>query len=1252
LFPVSSQATNTVIEAELSFSGMTKAEFISSQDTFKQKMAESILSKEDSKGLDWSANNVILISVCMGTDCTSFSPENRTRRQSSGLTITYQITVPKGISAAAMAQTMSDPGTLKSFETKISDATGKSLSAKYYKPPSVLKEELVVTQEWIPWHKTSVGVLVLVCGPLLLIGIIGLFRANLKRKESKKLSLPPHLTISLMCIPERENRDILQNDLGRDLSAALQMHCREKQNGLDHTRVIIVGVKKKLFFKKNAKLEGSIEKVVRYNENHFQGSAGTGNNGIATMQKRDLKECVIVHTVAIHLLNYGEAEVEDVVQELMIQSKNQSSTLMSGKRTMWTFQINNSKEDIWSEDENFQDEQAGTPGSKKIASISWEMAQKLVRWTTRTRVHSKDLIQPPAEQQVESFTMPPQDRLAVLDIRPATASVGGKSSFRISGFDFNHIAREKQVFFYDTGPEVSEVQDQVFYAERLRSLLREAENLTAGMNVDAQHFEPGDVNGQDLGSLARYCEMDVDPEPFRKQYGRGILAINHSLANVREVGDGDGCRQNEMKDIERGFKFFSRSSTIQREDLIRKAAGASLNDKVRFPFNGGKWEGLQKERNYRKSWREDEFVDDNKMGDEFDNLVNRMLSECPHTTRNALLTKSTAEGGLLVSTCPSGPSELQELLSLLENDTAPPFLSLSLSGKDGGSPLPFSRDAFAKNGAAPTTTTTAAAVTEAEVTAVAETDKDDLLVDSLLQEVECVQSTVLALPRIVLQDPAVRSALTSLNESPALASLVQTLDCGVTAAIAPAIAQIKDEMAAVANAVEPYTPLPYSPRAPMLSSPTVRYHTVNAIESYSPLPYRRPEARFPEVGTITEHDETEESLTFELVCLSGKSNADTNEKRPPSLPRPPPPSEQEPSPSPIPLASPRQETPSAQYSRSSDEKEVHCEEEIFTEYDTGKQSPTFPGTKTVAHAGNLRTEPSLQHDISEDELEPRLSKLVNPDHCPALHDKFGVIREGSLSNLHHMDEDRQALSSAGFGMAALVLRPTSTASAHAKVSQGSTAVLAKEQQVATLEQPKTPLKYALNLCPAICKEIDDFNTLSVPSSRPMTSLTEFGTAPSDCEGEVPSSARGRVRFKSEVTVCAVARKPLQHPGPLIRRLTNSRPATGESSTGKVMRPPTGSSSASQQPGPLIRRLTNSRPATSKSSTGEVTRPPTGELSASQGRQVNYRPRTQGNLAVDVGWEIVSPRVRTETPSIDYIAFKIRPPSPPSISLAE
>jgi len=1238
---------------------MTKAEFISSQNTFKQKMAESILSKEESNGLDWSANNVILISVCMGTDCTSFSPENRTRRQSSGLTITYKITVPKGISAAAMAQTMSDPGTLKSFETKISDATGKSLSAKYYKPPSVLKEGLVVTEEWIPWHKTSVGVLVLVCGPLLLIGIIGLFRANLKKQESKKLSLPPHLTISLMCIPERENRDILQNEIGRDLSAALQMHCRGKQNGLDHTRVIIVGVKKKLFFKKNAKLEGSIEKVVHYNENNFQGSAGkagTGDHGIATMQKKDLKECLIVHTVAIHLLNYGEAEVEDVVQELIIQSKNQSSMLMSGKRTMWTFQINNSKEDIWSQDEDFQDEQAGTPGRKKIASISWEMAQKLVRWTTRTRVHSKDMIQPPAEQQVESFTMPPQDRLAVLDIRPATASVGGRSSFRISGFDFNHIAREKQVFFYDTGPEVSEVQHQVLYAEKLRSLLREAENLTAGMNVDAQHFEPGDVNGQDLGSLARYCEMDVDPEPFRKQYGHGILAINHSLASVREVGDGDGCQQNEMKEIERGFKFFSRSSTIQREDLIRKTAGASLNDKVRFPFNGGKWEGLQKERNYRKSWREDEFVDDNKIEDEFDNLVNRMLSECPHTTRDALLTKSTDEGGLLVSTCPSGPSELQELLSLLENDTAPPFLSLSLSGKDEGSPIPFSRDAFTKNGAAPsTTTTTAAPVTGAEVTAVAETDQDDLLVDSLLQEVECVQSIVLALPRIVLQDPAVRSALTSLNESPALASLVQTPDCGVTAVIAPVIAQIKDEMAAVANAMEPYTPLPYSPRAPMLSSPTVLYRTANAIESYSPLPYRRPEARFPEVGTITEHDETGESLTFELVCLSGKSNADTNEKRPPSLPPPPPPSEQEPSPSPpIPLASPWQETPSAQYSRSSDEKEVHCEEEIFTEYDTGKQSPTFPGTKTAAHAASLRTEPSLQHDISEDELEPRLPKSVNPDHRPALHDKFGVIGEGSHSNLHHMDEDRQALSSAGFGMAALVLRPTSIASEHAKVSQGSTAVLAKEQQVATLEEPKTPLKHSLNLCPAICKEIDDFNTLSVPSSRPMTSLTEFGTAPSDCEGEVPSSARGRVRFKSEVTVCAVARKPHQHPGPLINRLTNSRPATGESSTGKVMRPPTGSSIASQQPGPLIRRLTNSRPATSKSSTGEVTRPPTGELSASQGRQVNYRPRTQGNLAVDVGWEIVSPRVRTETQSIDYIdiASKIRPPSPPSISLAE
>ena len=637
-------------------------------------------------------------------------------------------------------------------------------------------------------------------------------------------------------------------------------------------------------------------------------------------------------------------------------------------------------------------------------------------------------------------------------------------------------------------------------------------------------------------------------------------------------------------------------------------------------------------------------MDDNKIEDEFDNLVNRMLSECPHTTSNALLTKSTAGGGLLVSTCPSGPSELQELLSLLENDTAPLFLSLSLSGKDGGSPNPFSRDAFAKNGAAPSSTTAGSG----------ETDQDDLLVDSLLQEVECVQSTVLALPRIVLQDPAVRSALTSLNESAALASLVQTPDCGVTAAMAPAIAQIKDEMAAVANAVEPYTPLPYIPRAAMLSRPTVLDRTDHAIESYSPLPYRRLEARFPDVSTITEHDETEDSLTFELVCLSGNSNVDTDEKRSPSLPRPRPPSEQGPSPLPIPLASPWQGTPSAQYSRSSDDKEVHCQEEIFTEYDTGKQSPTFPGTKTVAHAASLRTEPRLQHDISEDELEPRLSKSVNPDHRPALHDKFGVIGEGSHSNLHHMDEDRQALSSAGFGMAALVLRPTSTASAHTKVSQGSTAVLAKEQQVGTLEQPKTPLKYALNLCPAICKEIDDFNTLSVPSSRPMTSLTEFGTAPSDCEGEVPSSARGRVRFKSEVTVCAVVRKPLQHPGPLIRRLTNSRPATGESSTGKVMRPPTGSSSACQQPGPLIRRLTNSRPATSKSSTGEVTRPPTDELSASQVSQVNYRPRTQGNLAVDVGWEIVSPRVRTERPSIDYIdiASKIRPPPPPSISLAE
>ena len=99
----------------------------------------------------------------------------------------------------------------------------------------------------------------------------------------------------------------------------------------------------------------------------------------------------------------------------------------------------------------------------------------------------------------------------------------------------------------------------------------------------------------------------------------------------------------------------------------------------------------------------------------------------------------------------------------------------------------------AKTGAAAATAAAAAAAV----------DQSDLTVDSLLKQVQLLQSATMALPAIVLKDPSIKSAIASVQAS---AAYLQGVEVAVVKSVEsiPAVKQLQGEVTMLAKALEPY----------------------------------------------------------------------------------------------------------------------------------------------------------------------------------------------------------------------------------------------------------------------------------------------------------------------------------------------------------------------------------------------------------------------------------------------------------------
>ena len=539
-----STSVNRTVAAELKVTGLSKAEFISSIDNFKKSVANSIIGEKDAKELGWSRDSVIVIKVCAGSDCTVFVDEGRSRRSyGEAISVSYKVSVPPGISPEALAKTMGDPSTVKVFETKMSQSTGKPVGATYATPPWV-SAAIIEEKMYVPFRNTPVGIAVIAGASLLLFGcamfvwlLVSIPRVfNLFLKKYRLKPMPPaHFSIILQLDVNNFGDDILRSGLAKDLSTA---------TGLKLPRIMIVSV---------------ATQCVNAKETTNQGEA-----------------CAVAE---VHLIDCDESEIESMVLDLIAQSRDLHSSLMVGKWTKWTTRINDVLVDNGQVSGRYEI-QPLTAG-KKSAIKDFESLHAIKRWTRNSSL----------SQQGTSVSS--------ADIGPSIGErAAPNSTFLMSGFDFNHMTMDKRVFFDDPAPDT----DQGLHAEKLHALLKEAESLTEGWRDEVPANGVGKHNvveyevdiETDAQGLALGLDAEMDQEPYAKSYRR-ITSILKATVLKEEPSESQSTKPSFWG----GFNFVKRSSTLENEDFHGRADSAK-----RVCLDPVSWEGITKEREFRRMWEE------------------------------------------------------------------------------------------------------------------------------------------------------------------------------------------------------------------------------------------------------------------------------------------------------------------------------------------------------------------------------------------------------------------------------------------------------------------------------------------------------------------------------------------------------------------------------------------------------------------------------------------------------------------------
>jgi len=672
---------------------MTKDEFMTSIEDFKKNVAESIISSEESYGLEWGSQSITIISVCVRTDCTVFDIERRRRfrRQSRGdeISVNYEVSVPNGMAASLLAQTMGDPSTVAAFETRMSDSTGKPVSARYDAMPAVA-EAPPPLQSAPLFHHTPGGIVVIASSVLLLAAM--LFYECLRRsapraftKNQIKCVPPMHFSISMQQDLRHTSLEIFKSGLAHDLAAA---------TGLDPKQILVVGVKRGAFLAVVEALMAKTPEKIAHDDREKSSaqpaeSAEEDHHRLKkTLQKLILGNRVqdngsLIAVAEIHLLYSADNgkvllrnstpkpcsddKIDTVVHDLITQSKRLESVLMTGKWTRWTTQINDSRsalllyEQVASE---FELHQEGPKEKNGIAIADWEvMHVRLKRWTARGRVTAQNSRASHEDSNVPSF-----QALALVEKRPTTTSGRPSSAFLTSGFNFNHLTQEKRFIFGDGGPEVG----QVVYAHSLRQLLSEAQHLTDDVaegaatrthththklaHVLAAEYKV-DVD-QDFKELVHFEQDLEDPEPFSKMFVPDMKPASSVLQ--MEPASMLSVAPSHKPASFNSYNFFNESSIVDGDD-IKVVGGFKKKELGLF-----EWTGLEKERMKLHMWEDFEpaAVDEPNDFDKTDmNKIFQRLSSNP----------------LLVHDCPSnplgsgspldGPSEIQDLIELLQYDS-------------------------------------------------------------------------------------------------------------------------------------------------------------------------------------------------------------------------------------------------------------------------------------------------------------------------------------------------------------------------------------------------------------------------------------------------------------------------------------------------------------------------------------------------------------------------------------------------------
>ena len=649
-----SGAVTTPVKAGLKLTGISKDEFISSLDDFKANIAASIISDEDAEGLQWGADSITVISVCVGTECTSLtdSAKRRTPRQAANeISVNYEVSVPQGLSSSTLAATMADPATVSSFESKMSESTGRTIGASYATPPTLVDQSSQTPSASASFLATPVGVFLVIAISVLafLLLTFMMVRRSCSWYFSKDLRVPvTHLKISLCDPGHKVDTESISAGLARDLAAATSLDLRQilitrlyEVDGQDGVK----GRSRRWHYVAHVHLVDAASEDVR-----------RSSSSSATSSDKVLR----------------------VYQSLVMQSMKSDSALMTGKFTSRIIKINRLVTDYeppGSSSETNLDI-GGLSEAKSTFDIDWRLvAARLKRWTSR---EERELAGPRETSDQQNFVLSCYNetlsykRLANDNgaSRPVTDPAEIETGHQIvSGFNFSRVANEENVIIGDSsGYDLTEVVDK----GSLAKLMWQAEMLAAnsgwelakaGTSTSAPEMKSTPTAYDILPGVPDSGLDDrAEPKPFAKAYRESFSAAMQFPCENRETS-----YRERPPHIHGGFSFQDSSTTIDVEDLVTLPT-----TKVQFPNLS--WPGLAEARKVYAKWEPEPNIDEANEA-EFDDFMQRMStglftdSERPLTTLKGRGTWSTPSTVLGSGKGCARPTEIQNLMKSLEDDS-------------------------------------------------------------------------------------------------------------------------------------------------------------------------------------------------------------------------------------------------------------------------------------------------------------------------------------------------------------------------------------------------------------------------------------------------------------------------------------------------------------------------------------------------------------------------------------------------------